>query len=328
MSYSCLVVCKTSPEIKGEYCSNKEDFTCPYHIKLFPDSVKFQSLETLEKLWWAWKIQKRGAPAVLRPHVFASPGSVISHRAAPAASPCFVLWRSWKEVGIFLIMTTRFREGGEQRWGAIGELMLGYCNGSDDYFPLKDELKLHSWKLEEGCGGIALKARGDLVTECECKAEQWCSLHGSISELYSNILKCNIDSNFSVLTHQVSFTINTNTIQSPKELRLIVILSLPNQRQKCNLHSLPKYTPSVREQKDFDFRQAKSRKYRDYRRNMIFTSSYIWIMATFNCQCLKTLKLCGHVHRKAFHDWLHYQSIQSTKGLLNLSKATSVHRGE
>lgn len=43
MSYSCLVVCKTSPEIKGEYCSNKEDFTCPYHIKLFPDSVKFQS---------------------------------------------------------------------------------------------------------------------------------------------------------------------------------------------------------------------------------------------------------------------------------------------
>lgn len=50
--------------------------------------------------------------------------------------------------------------------------MLGYCNGSDDYFPLKDELKLHSWKLEEGCGGIALKARGDLVTECECKAEQ------------------------------------------------------------------------------------------------------------------------------------------------------------
>lgn len=71
MSYFYFVVCKTSLEIKGEYCSNKEDCTCSYHIKLFPDSVKFQGLETLQKLWQDWKIQKRGVPAVLRPHVFA-----------------------------------------------------------------------------------------------------------------------------------------------------------------------------------------------------------------------------------------------------------------
>lgn len=68
-------------------------------------------------------------------------------------------------------MTTRFRSGEEQRGGAIGQLMLGYCKGSDDYFTLKNELTLHGWKLEEDCGGIALKARGDLVTECACKAE-------------------------------------------------------------------------------------------------------------------------------------------------------------
>lgn len=56
---------------------------------------------------------------------------------------------------------------------------------------------------------------------------------------------------------------------------------------------------------------------------MISASSYIQIMATFNCQHLKTLKLCGHVQRKAsYHDWLHYQSTQATKKLLNLSEAT------
>lgn len=61
---------------------------------------------------------------------------------------------------------------------------------------------------------------------------------------------------------------------------------------------------------------------------MISASSYIRIMATFNCQHLKTLKLCGHVQRKAsYHDWLHYQSTQATKKLLNLSEATDVHHG-
>lgn len=58
---------------------------------------------------------------------------------------------------------------------------------------------------------------------------------------------------------------------------------------------------------------------------MISTSSYIWIMTTFNCQGLKIRNLCGHVHRKvSFHEWLHYQSIQGTKGLLDLSGPTNV----
>lgn len=77
-----------------------------------------------------------------------------------------------------------------------------------------------------------MKAWGDLVTEPACKAGWYCSLHGSISKLYSNILKCNINSNFLVLTHQICFTINIHTTQSLKELRLTVILRLSNQGAK------------------------------------------------------------------------------------------------
>lgn len=110
---------------------------------------------------------------------------------------------------------------------------------------------------------IALKAWGDLVTERACKAGWYCSLHGSISKSYSNILKCNINSNFLVLTHQIRFTINIHTIQSLTELRLTDILRLSSQRdKKCNLYSLPKYTPSIRRRGGQGFRQAKARKYR------------------------------------------------------------------
>lgn len=96
-----------------------------------------------------WKTQKKVAPAALRPLSRQCAWLVVQ---LPAASPGFVLWRSWKDVGIFLIMSTR--SGAE--WGpsqeAIGELALGYCNGCDDYFALKSELEHHSWKLEGDCG--------------------------------------------------------------------------------------------------------------------------------------------------------------------------------
>lgn len=77
-----------------------------------------------------------------------------------------------------------------------------------------------------------MKAWGDLVTEPACKAGWYCSLHGSVSKLYSNILKCNINSNFLVLTHQICFTINIHATQTLKVPRLTVILRLSNQGAK------------------------------------------------------------------------------------------------
>lgn len=79
---------------------------------------------------------------------------------------------------------------------------------------------------------VAMKAWGDLVTEPACKAGWYCSLHGSVSKLYSNILKCNINSNFLVLTHQICFTINIHATQTLKVPRLTVILRLSNQGAK------------------------------------------------------------------------------------------------
>lgn len=75
---------------------------------------------------------------------------------------------------------------------------------------------------------------------------------------------------------------NIHTIQSLKELRQTIILRLSNQTPKKAIY-IPYQNTLLQlgEQKGFDFRQAKPRKYRDYRRNVISTSSYICIMAAF-----------------------------------------------
>lgn len=93
MSYFYFVVCKTSLEIKGEYCSNKEDCTCSYHIKLFPDSKisgSRNSAETVARL----ENTKKGCSCCPQ-----APCVCVTHCAAPCCQPLFcaleVMKGSW-----------------------------------------------------------------------------------------------------------------------------------------------------------------------------------------------------------------------------------------